>query len=235
MLFRSELERLRLEKELLGFFLSGHPVDTLMGLGSSFDSLTTEDLETLTEKRSFRLCGVVSEIERRFTKKDSKPWARFNLLAKERDFSLPVFTDAYERYGHRLQDGELVVVEGVVSRRDGETRLSVNGILPVDDAISELVEECTWLIDPSSEDAQVFLNDLFEEADRAIGACRVNFALARAEEEDGIVVLTDPRFRIHLNMKQYARWRDHACVRGVRVSIREPEVPIEKRFGRAAF
>ena len=64
-----ELEKLKLEKELLGFFLSGHPIDTLGGLGPLFDTINQTDLDDLENKRAFRLCGVVSEVERRYTKK----------------------------------------------------------------------------------------------------------------------------------------------------------------------
>ena len=86
-----ELEKLKLEKELLGFFLSGHPIDTLGGLGPLFDTIKQKDLDDLENKRAFRLCGVVSEVERRYTKKDAKPWARFTLLGKEKDFSFQCF------------------------------------------------------------------------------------------------------------------------------------------------
>jgi DNA polymerase-3 subunit alpha len=51
------LQKLKFEKELLGFFLSGHPVDTLMGLGPLVDTLRYEDLENLTEKISFGCVG----------------------------------------------------------------------------------------------------------------------------------------------------------------------------------
>ena len=55
-----ELEKLKLEKELLGFFLSGHPVDTLHGLGPLLDTITSEELDDVEDRRSFRLCGVLS-------------------------------------------------------------------------------------------------------------------------------------------------------------------------------
>ena len=42
-----ELEKLRYEKELLGFFLSGHPVDTLGGLGTLLDDITSEEIDNL--------------------------------------------------------------------------------------------------------------------------------------------------------------------------------------------
>ena len=52
-----ELEKLKLEKELLGFFLSGHPIDTLGGLGPLFDNLSQDDLDDLEGKHAF-VCVV---------------------------------------------------------------------------------------------------------------------------------------------------------------------------------
>ena len=59
-----ELEKLKLEKELLGFFLSGHPVDTLHGLGPLLDTITSEDLDKVEDRRSFRLWSVVRHREK---------------------------------------------------------------------------------------------------------------------------------------------------------------------------
>ena len=152
-----ELEKLKLEKQLLGFFLSGHPVDTLGGLGPLLDTIRPDEIDEIEGKRSFRLCGVLTDLERRFTKKDAKPWARFTLMTKEKDFSLPMFTEAYEQFGQKLEEGEIMVVEGVASNRDGETRMTVNSALPVDGALITLVEEVTWLLDSESDETLLFL------------------------------------------------------------------------------
>ena len=66
-----ELEKLRYEKGTARIFLSGHPVDTLGGLGALLDDITAEEIENLEGRRSFRFCGVLAEIERRYTKKDA--------------------------------------------------------------------------------------------------------------------------------------------------------------------
>ena len=73
-------------------------------------------------------------------------------MAKEKDFSIPMFTEAYEQFGVHLDDGRIVVVEGVASRKDDETRLSVTNLKPIESAISQLTEEVTWLIDPDDSD-----------------------------------------------------------------------------------
>jgi DNA polymerase-3 subunit alpha len=226
------LQKLKFEKELLGFFLSGHPVDTLMGLGPLVDTLRYEDLENLSEKISFRLCGVVSEVERRYTKKDAKPWARFNLLAKERDLSLPMFPEAYTKYGEVLADGELMVVTGVASVKDGETRISVDKVETIDGSLGKIIEESTWLIDPVHEDAADFLIDLHKESERGIGSAKVSVAFAEKDDDDGMVVQLDDRFRLKLGVESFSSWRNRPCVKGVRIRVFAPDPPVDRKYGR---
>ncbi len=225
-------QKLKFEKELLGFFLSGHPVDTLLGLGQLIDSLRPEELASITEKKSFRVCGVISEVERRYTKKDSKPWARFNLLAKGKDLSLPMFPEAYSNFGDRLEEGELAVVTGVASVKDGEIRLTVEKVESVDESLSKIIEETTWLIDPVNSDASQFLSDLHSESEKGRGRSRVSVAFAENGGEDGMVVQMDERFRLRLGLDNFSKWRNRSCVMGVRVKVSEPDLPVERKFGR---
>jgi DNA polymerase-3 subunit alpha len=212
-----ELEKLRYEKELLGFFLSGHPVDTLGGLGALLNDITSEDIEKLEGRRSFRLCGVLSDIERRYTKKDAKPWARFTLMAKEKDFSIPMFTEAYDQFGVHLDDGRIVVVEGVASRKDDETRLSVTSLKPIESAISQLTEEVTWLIDPDDSECEQFTREIFELGDRGEGSTLIRLAYARNGEDSGLVVETDSRFCMRFSSKTFKDWWTRSSVRGARI------------------
>jgi DNA polymerase-3 subunit alpha len=227
-----ELEKLKLEKELLGFFLSGHPVDTLGGLGPLLDTIKSEDLDKVEDRRSFRLCGVLADIERRYTKKDAKPWAKFNLLAKEKDFSLPMFTEAFEKYGEKLEDGAIVSVEGVVSRRDGETRMTVSSIRAINQAITATAEEVTWLIDPDHEEAEQFTRDLFTLGDKGEGETLLRLAFARKDEEEGLVMEADSRFSMRLSIDSFKKWRAREPVRGARVVMRSPEPPPERPWAK---
>jgi DNA polymerase-3 subunit alpha len=227
-----ELEKLKLEKELLGFFLSGHPVDTLSGLGPLLDTIDADQLDNLEGRRSFRLCGVLADLERRYTKKDAKPWARFTLMSKAKDFSLPMFTEAYEQYGGKLEEGAMVVIEGEASHRDGETRMSVKSVLPVDQALVKLVDEVPWVLDPDDEEAESFARDIFKLSDQGIGNTLIRLGFAREGEEDGLVVETDARFKVRMTSQTFREWRERKSVRGARVKLLEPEPPEERKYGR---
>jgi DNA polymerase-3 subunit alpha len=230
-----ELEKLGYERALLGFFLSGHPVDTLGGLGPLLDDITSDQLDNLESKRSFRLCGVLSEIERRYTKKDAKPWARFTLIAKEKDFSIPMFPEAFEQYGLHLEEGKIVVMEGVASKKDGELRTNVTNVRPVEDAISSLTEEVTWLLDPEHKGAEQFTKDMFALGEQGEGGTLIRLAYARNGEDEGLVVETDSRFSMRFSSSIFKGWRKYECVKGARVLMRTPEPPQERKYGKKNF
>ena len=52
--------------------------------------------------------AVLSEIERRYIKKDVKLQVMLFLPMKEKDFSIPMFTEAFEQYGLHLEEGKIV-------------------------------------------------------------------------------------------------------------------------------
>lgn len=227
-----ELEKLKLEKQLLGFFLTGHPVDTLGGLGPLLDTIKAEDLENLEGKRSFRLCGVLEDLERRYTKKDAKPWARFTLMTKEKDFSLPMFTEAFEKFGTKLEEGNIMVIEGVASHRDGETRITANSALPVDAALHDLIEEITWLLDPESKDIVSFLEEIFVLSEKGLGKTLIRLGFAKNNEDTGLVAEVDDRFTMRITAETFQKWREKAPVRAARVKIKPPDPPQERTYPR---
>ena len=63
-----DLEKLKLEKELLGFFRPVIRSIRLADWGRFSTQSNQTDLDDL-ENKAFRLCGVVSEVERRYTKR----------------------------------------------------------------------------------------------------------------------------------------------------------------------
>lgn len=227
-----ELEKLKLEKELLGFFLSGHPVDTLGGLGSLFDTVKQDDFDNLEGKRAFRLCGVVSEVERRYTKKDAKPWARFTILCKEKDYSFPMFPEAYEQYGLKLEEGTIMVLEGIATNRDGEIRSNANSIFPIDQALVKWVEEITWLIDPNHDESLLFAKELFSEGEKTGAGALIRLGIAGKKDGTGLVAEADERFRMKMSVEKFKEWRAKKPVSGARVKITEPELPPERKYGR---
>lgn len=144
------IEKLQYERELLGFYLSGHPLNSFAGLENEIDTLDgTEDLATL-DRRPFRICGVVTNVNRRLTRKDNRPWAHFSLAAKKGHYPINLFPDAYEANRNPLVESNIVVVEGEI-RHDAqrsETRLNAERLSLLEQTLSSYLTEMLFVVKP---------------------------------------------------------------------------------------
>src|SRR5213596_1621799 len=71
----SEHEKLSYEKELLGFYVSGHPLDAYAELFATRNYQTVTSLSELSDRALFKVAGAIVQIERKFTRKEGKPFA----------------------------------------------------------------------------------------------------------------------------------------------------------------
>ncbi len=174
-----ELQRLQFERELLGFYVTGHPMDAFGGLDEVLNSFGPgEDLKRW-DREPFRLCGVAGGIVRRLTKKDNKPWAYFTLSTKRMNHQINVFPEALEGYSHLLQDAATLCVEGEVrydSSRE-EVRLNANRIVAMNVGLAALVESVTLICRPEPTallDLAQHLHDLLQSTE---GSTRLRLAV----------------------------------------------------------
>lgn len=144
-------EKLRHEKELLSFYVSGHPMSEYAGFDDALDDIPSPDAVRRVKKLPFRACGVVSNIVKRLTKKDNKPWCYFTLSGRSSSkvWQINVFPAAYETCADKFREGDCVCVTGDCrSDESGETRFTCSSIEPMEGAIAGFCNSVEWLIDP---------------------------------------------------------------------------------------
>jgi DNA polymerase-3 subunit alpha len=110
-------ERLRYEKELLGFYVSGHPLDAFLGLERFVDSYPFM-AEQVCDNQPFVLMGCIGEVTKKISKSSNRLWAHVQLSSRRGDLQMNFFPDAYERYGELLSAGNIVVVRGSIRLQD---------------------------------------------------------------------------------------------------------------------
>ena len=106
--YGSKIEELKAEKEVLGVYLTGHPID-------GCDITTVCINECTTEDKS--LSGVIENFELRKSKKGSN-FATFDLSDKTGNIKVTIFSNAYERYKDLLFEGSLVKITGNIQVDD---------------------------------------------------------------------------------------------------------------------
>jgi DNA polymerase-3 subunit alpha len=168
--------RLQFEKELLGFYISGHPMNAYAGLAEAINTVPEDQLRELPDRSEFRLCGMPSAITKKLSKKDNRPWAAFTLATKRLSLPMNMFSEAYEAYAHNLVAETPVLVQGNVLAGTDGVRLNVKECYPLDQIVASLVRKVTWLLHPDHPELVAFLRALRATVDASYGDTRLEFA-----------------------------------------------------------
>jgi DNA polymerase III subunit alpha len=117
-------EKLAWEKELIGFYISDHPMNSHAAMISHYQAKPIADLAAVTdEKKMVRTAGLVSKIHKIFTK-SGQPMMFVTIedLAQQ-PMEIVVFNSVLEKTALVWAENAVVVVEGKISRRDGELKM----------------------------------------------------------------------------------------------------------------
>lgn len=129
-----KLKRLQAEKEVLGFYLSGHPLENYTNELSHF---ITTSLSELTAKAGhyISIAGWVLTIRSLWTKRGDR-MAVLNLEDASGRLEVTLFSDTYAKYREKLSKDKLLIIEGEIQRDEytGNTRILGKKILDIAEA-----------------------------------------------------------------------------------------------------
>jgi len=120
----SNIERLNKERELIGFYLSGHPLDKYkedvkLFCSHTLDPGTLQDLDDRTEVRT---AGIITEVKR-VTDKKGRPFAFLQMEDLHGTIEVIAFNDVYDRNMGMIQVDTLVVIDGHIDTRRGHPQI----------------------------------------------------------------------------------------------------------------
>lgn len=122
----SMMEQLRRERESIGFYLSGHPLDRFreeIGLFAS-QRLTEQTIQVMNDRQSVSILGIITSIRRHVDSK-RRPIAFLQVEDLDGSVEVCVFSESFDRYGGLLVEDTIVYVDGTL-RNDGQVRLIAN-------------------------------------------------------------------------------------------------------------
>ncbi|MDQ7087260.1 MAG: OB-fold nucleic acid binding domain-containing protein [Acidobacteriota bacterium] len=183
----SDRERLAGEKEALGFFLSGHPLDAHR---ERMREVTSHDIRSLVEG-PVRIGGLITALRRRRTR--AGEWmAVFTLEDTTGHVGCVVFPKLYKEIGERLEEEQAVVVKGRFDNADGDSRVFVENLVPLEQAPAVRIEGLTLRIDPERADKALLEKLAFLMASRP-GPAPVYFELIRPGEYKVVLEVDEQR------------------------------------------
>jgi DNA polymerase-3 subunit alpha len=227
----SPQETLSFEKELLGFYITGHPMDSYAGLWEAIDTAPADGLAALADRAEFRLCGIAGNIVKKFAKKDNRPWAAFTLATRKSTIPLNMFADAYNAYGAALAENAPLLVKGNIIRGADGPRVNVKECYALDAAIAHTVRKVTWLLRPEHPETGSFLRALRDAVVREPGDTQMEFAFLL---EDGSAPVAEASMALswRLTAPRFAEMRLHPCLAGVVLTTRPLELKPDARWAR---
>jgi DNA polymerase-3 subunit alpha len=124
-------ELLAAEKELLGFYVTGHPLTPYASILEKYALATTSTLATLPNRSLTRIGGLVAAVQNGVSKKSNKPYALVTIEDLEGSVQLLCMNENYDKYTELLQPNAAVLVVGEVNNGDDKPKIFPQEIIPL--------------------------------------------------------------------------------------------------------
>jgi len=131
-------EMVMAEKEVLGFYLSSHPLEEYDAQLAGFRTHQSTDLIECKDREAVAISGMVSSIKHSNVKKVREPgaptrYAMFDLEDMAGAVRCICWPTDFVKVGHMVQPDAIMICRGVVDKRGGdEANLIINEIIPLD-------------------------------------------------------------------------------------------------------
>ncbi|MBS0624806.1 MAG: DNA polymerase III subunit alpha [Verrucomicrobia bacterium] len=113
------MQILQREKELLGFFLTGHPMDSYRPALSRLSCVPFKDFETLSDGAICRAAFIVETVAIKISSKSQKKFAILTISDGLERFELPVWPEMFEEKSPLIRENQLLYAILQVERKEG--------------------------------------------------------------------------------------------------------------------
>lgn len=121
----SPSEKLHREREMLGYYRSGHPLSEYQNVIRRHTTATTADAKAMGNREAVVLCGMINGFAQKTTK-NKELYAVFDLEDEEGIIRTFVWPRAFEQYSSLLQNDAIIACTGTIDRREPKKRAVSN-------------------------------------------------------------------------------------------------------------
>jgi len=127
-------ELLAHEKELLGFYVTGHPLTPFAPILEKYTLSNTAKLAELSNRSLTRIGGLIAAVQNGISKKSGKPYSMVTLEDLTGSVQVLCMNENYEKYRELLKPNEAILVVGEVNNGDEKPKIFPQDIMPLKDA-----------------------------------------------------------------------------------------------------
>jgi DNA polymerase-3 subunit alpha len=178
-------ELLNKEKEVLNFYVSGHPLDHYRDevLGFSNYTLKPTSLAEMKNGADTTIAGMIISM-RNHMQKNGKPMAFLELEDFEGSIELVAFGDAFEQYRHLLATDAMVLVKGKIDKREEQKpKIIVDKVLALSESREKLARSVHVRLRTQGLEDEL-IKDIYSCCSQAQGNCRLIIHLVTQEQNE---------------------------------------------------
>ena len=177
-------EQLRREKDALGFYITGHPLDAFENQVKRFSTCSIQHLSGLKDKSHVKVAGVIEKITMKRTKKGER-MAILTIEDQTGAIQVVLFPEAFKYHSQLLKSDEPLLIEGTAEIDGNSSKIITKNI----DSFETIKQKAIKTIElglPQAAISKVLLEEIRDLFFRYPGECTVSF---RVELDDGTKVL----------------------------------------------
>lgn len=128
-----EPELLSFEKDMLGFYVSGHPLARYAQQLKRFVSSSIGVLHQHKDEDEIKIVGLIVKIKNTITRAKQEKMAILKLEDLQGSVELLVFPRAYQKVSRYIQPNTVVLVRGTLNLKEDTPKVIVNDLFPFED------------------------------------------------------------------------------------------------------
>ncbi|MEZ5082671.1 MAG: hypothetical protein R2750_04385 [Bacteroidales bacterium] len=189
----TKIEQLKNEKEITGFYMSGHPLEDFKLEIDNFCNVTITDLKNNKEKyknKNVTFAGILTSVNHR-TSKSGNPFANFTLEDFTDFDSYILFSEDYLKMKHFLLEGSsLLIKASIVERKfkNGQLDIRINSIMLLSEALERNTSKIQLSVSLSALTDDL-INSIEGLVKKSKGNCKLNFTINDLEDKTNISLL----------------------------------------------
>lgn len=150
----SKSEILQKEKALLGFFLTGHPMDEFKHLFERLSCVPLKQIETLSDGAVIRAAFIVEDVQIKTSNKTQRKFAILSISDGLERLELPIWSDIYEEKHLIINENRLLYAIIQIEKKEGETRLSCKWLDDLTQTDEAMIQACDKVYDKSKTQSE---------------------------------------------------------------------------------
>jgi DNA polymerase III subunit alpha len=127
----SAVEKLGYERDLLGFYVTGHPLDAHRADIEGGEYIKISELADQDDKGTVKIAGSISAFDKKLTRKEGKPFAILSVEDFTGSVEVMVWAEAFAKAAREIDKGKIVAIIGKLDKRDDGVRIVANEVGPL--------------------------------------------------------------------------------------------------------